>query len=164
MGMSKYNKLFRRSEQSLGYWIAGVEVEFTEELARVMGEKRVSRAELARRIGSSQAYITKVLRGNVNFTMATMVKLARALDMDLKLRLAPRDVEASSEDERSGRWHHGAVVFPPTEAATPGGRLSMVAGEWRSPARAHRTEEPNTRIDSSPVGTEETYGSPAVAA
>jgi transcriptional regulator with XRE-family HTH domain len=115
MGMARYNELLRRTEQSLAYWVAGAEIAFTEDLARAMEEKGVSRAELARRIGSSQAYITKVLRGNVNFTMATMVKLARALDMELKLNLAPRDAEASSQVGPWKHWEHGAAIYPRTE-------------------------------------------------
>jgi transcriptional regulator with XRE-family HTH domain len=52
-----------------------------------MGEQGVSRAELARRLGTSQAYVTKVLRGNVNFTLAALVKLARAVGGEVRLSL-----------------------------------------------------------------------------
>ena len=164
MGMARYDDLLRRTEQSLAYWVAGAEIEFTEELSRAMEENGVSRAELARRIGSSQAYITKVLRGNVNFTMATMVKLVRALDMELKVRLAPRDAGASSKDGLWDRWETCASIFPRTETATPAGRLFLVPDSWRSPARSHRSEERASPTSSSPGGTEGTYGGSAVAA
>ena len=64
-------------------------LEFTEELWRVMQEKGVSGSELGRRIGSSQAYISRVLNGGANFTLGTMTKLAMGLGMDLRMHLAP---------------------------------------------------------------------------
>jgi len=66
-------------------------LEFTEELWRVMQEQSVSGTELGRRIGSSQAYISRVLNGGANFTLATMTKLAMGLGMELKMHLAPSD-------------------------------------------------------------------------
>jgi len=89
MGENRYHKLLKRAHESADYWAAGPEADFTDELSRVMEEQQVSRAELARRLGSSQAYVTKVLRGNANFTLATMTKLARALDMEVEIRLRP---------------------------------------------------------------------------
>jgi len=64
-------------------------LEFTEEVTRVMQEQGVSRTELGRRIGSSQAYISRMLNGGANFTLATMTKVAMALGMELKVHLAP---------------------------------------------------------------------------
>jgi transcriptional regulator with XRE-family HTH domain len=49
----------------------------------------VSGTELGRRIGSSQAYISRVLNGGANFTLGTMTKLATGLGMELKMHLAP---------------------------------------------------------------------------
>jgi len=50
----------------------------------------VSRSELARRLGVSPAYVTKVLRGNVNFTLDSMVRLVRAAGGDVSLQVAPK--------------------------------------------------------------------------
>ena len=102
MAGPSFKTLFDRAARHADYWVSGAEIEFTEELVRVMGEQGVSRAELARRIGSSQAYVTKVLRGQVSFTLATMVKLSRALGMELKIQLAPA----------SDRWQR--AEGPPT--------------------------------------------------
>lgn len=89
MGMKDFTGLLAEARQHLDYWVAGAEIEFTEELARAMDEQDVSRTELARRIGTSPAYITKVLRGNANFTLTTMTKLALAVGMQLRVRLEP---------------------------------------------------------------------------
>jgi ribosome-binding protein aMBF1 (putative translation factor) len=91
MGMKDFTGLLAEARQHLDYWVAGAENAFTEELARAMDEQDVSRTELARRIGTSPAYITKVLRGNANFTLTTMTKLALAVGMQLRVRLEPAE-------------------------------------------------------------------------
>ncbi|WP_414041529.1 helix-turn-helix domain-containing protein [Acidithiobacillus sp. M4-SHS-6] len=42
-------------------------------------EKNISRSELASRIETSLPYITKVMRGDANFTLETMAKIAMAV-------------------------------------------------------------------------------------
>ncbi|HKI02863.1 MAG TPA: helix-turn-helix transcriptional regulator [Thermoanaerobaculia bacterium] len=84
-----FKGLFEAARQHDDYWTEGLIIEFTEELSRWMGEKRISRSALAAKIGHSPAYVTKVLRGNANFTAATMTKLARAMGAEVRIHLAP---------------------------------------------------------------------------
>jgi transcriptional regulator with XRE-family HTH domain len=88
--MERYRKLFEEAETHPDYWMGIPVLEFTEDLCRIMKEKKVSRAELARRIGSSRAYITKLLGGGANFTLLTMVKLAMALDGAVHIHIADK--------------------------------------------------------------------------
>ena len=74
-----FAELFHEAEQHEDYWVAGAIVEFTEDLVRKMDRQNVTRTELARRLGTSPAYVTKILRGKVNFTLGTMARLARVL-------------------------------------------------------------------------------------
>ena len=98
MGEARYNDFIRASKESVEYWTETAITDFTEELCRRMDEQGVSRTELARRIDSSQAYVTKLLRGNVNFTLSTMTKLARALDTVVRVHLAPEGAIVKWED------------------------------------------------------------------
>ena len=118
MTKRSFKKLFDEARKHLDYWVAGAEIEFTEELFRVMEEKKVNRSELARRIGTSQAYVTKVLRGNANFTLSTMVKLAQALEMDVKIHLAPPGAFTVWKDDLAYQWDERGVVSA-RAAATP---------------------------------------------
>lgn len=86
----RYRRLFDEAESDVNYWLAGPVLEFSDELSQWMEEKKVSRAELARRIGTSRAYITKLLGGNANFTLLTMVKLAMALDGALHVHISDK--------------------------------------------------------------------------
>lgn len=97
--LQRYQRFFARAEASPFYWHEFAVVQFTEDLWRLMEEKKVSRAELARRIGTSRAYITKLLGGNANFTLMTMVKLAMALDGALFVHIADRRADVRWHDE-----------------------------------------------------------------
>jgi transcriptional regulator with XRE-family HTH domain len=57
----------------------------------LMGEQGVSKAELARRVGKSRAYVTQTLAGDRNMTLNTLDQLANALGADPVITLAPRD-------------------------------------------------------------------------
>ena len=50
--MDRYRKMFEDAEASVDYWAAEPVIDFTEDLCRLMKEKDVYRAELARRIGT----------------------------------------------------------------------------------------------------------------
>lgn len=80
MNPPSFESLYEEAETHDDYWVAGLVLDFTEEISRLMESGNVTRSELARRLGTSPAYITKILRGNANFTLATMVRLALALE------------------------------------------------------------------------------------
>lgn len=106
MKPNSFQDLYRDAEGHDDYWIAGAVQDFTEAIFQRMESEGMSRSELARRLGTSPAYITKILRGDGNFTIATMVRLARALGMELKIEL--RSQESSAQ----------AVPVRPTALAT----------------------------------------------
>lgn len=85
-----FEDLYREAESHDDYWLAGIGQGFTEALFALMEQQGISRSELARRLGSSPAYVTKILRGNTNFTLATMSRLSRAVGADLRIQLEPR--------------------------------------------------------------------------
>jgi transcriptional regulator with XRE-family HTH domain len=97
MTKKSFAALFEAAERHDEYWTEPAIIEFTEALSRWMEAKKVSQAELAAAIGVSQPYISKVLKGNANFTLATMTKLAHALGARVRVQLVP------TEDRSQGR-------------------------------------------------------------
>ena len=97
--IAKYKQLISKARASLEYWREVPMNEFAVELGNRMERLGVTRAELARRLGTSQAYVTKVLGGRVNFTIETMVKLAFALDGALHLHISDLDVTTRWGDD-----------------------------------------------------------------
>lgn len=82
------------AEESVEYWLDIAVTDFTRDLHARMDELGVSQGELARRMGTSRPYVTKLLEGG-NFTLQTMVKLTMALDAVVRIRLESRDERAA---------------------------------------------------------------------
>lgn len=93
-----FQDMTARHEQDPKYWAEGLKLEFAEQVGRLLEERKMTRAELARRLGTSPAYVTKILHWTANLTLESMAKIALALDARVTLELAPRDIAL-----RSGR-------------------------------------------------------------
>ncbi len=85
----KFGELFKEAERGTRYWVERAVLEFTEDVVGRLKAKGISRTELARRIDASPAYVTKILRGNTNFTLESMVRIAQALGCSLRTHLQP---------------------------------------------------------------------------
>ncbi len=86
--LERYRHFLQEARKSVDFWVDGPITEFAEDIWRLMEEQKVSRAELARRLGTSRAYITKLLGGNANFTLQTMTKVAMALGSTIHVHVA----------------------------------------------------------------------------
>jgi plasmid maintenance system antidote protein VapI len=114
---SGFGALFEEAEKRVEFWEEDAIISFTEDVCLAMERAGVSRAELARRLGTSQAYVTKVLRGNANFTIKTMGRLAVALDSELRVHLAPRKSHTYWLDRQPVRPRPATVSSSPSPAA-----------------------------------------------
>jgi len=86
-----FAELFKAAEQSPGYQLEHIRMAFVGETTRLMEAQAMSRAELARRLEVSRAYITKLLNGNANITLDTMVRVAMALDAKVNLAMTEKN-------------------------------------------------------------------------
>jgi transcriptional regulator with XRE-family HTH domain len=93
MKEASFAQLFEEAKKHEAYWVADAIYHFTKELHNLAAVAKISRTELARRLDVSPAYITKIFRGDVNFTIDTMVRLARAMEGKVHLHLAPGEHE-----------------------------------------------------------------------
>lgn len=100
----KQSKILDSLRDTLDYDLANVEMDFTDSLESLMQRRGVNKSDLARRIETSPAYITKILRGSTNFTLETMVKLVRALEGELHVRACAKEDDA--------RWFHAIRSRP----------------------------------------------------
>lgn len=102
--------LIRDAAQRDSFWVERAIIEFTSELHTEMKRQGKSYSDFARILETSPAYVTKVFRGNANFTIQSMVKLSRALGCRLHLKVAHEDAKVT--------WFH----MPPAEdrQAPPG--------------------------------------------
>lgn len=80
------------------YWEEQAIIEFTAEICRLMKAQDVSRADLARRLNKSQAWVTKLLGGHNNFTLETMVRISRALGGELRVHIQPGEAQTLCDE------------------------------------------------------------------
>lgn len=73
------------AEKTFDFRLESILIEVAENLALFMKEQNLTRSQLADRLGVSPPYITKILNGNPNLTIKTMLKLADALNQDLEI-------------------------------------------------------------------------------
>ena len=94
-----FSELIRDARSRDDYWIEDAILKFTMRLHELMQEQGISKTELARRLGVSQPYVTRVLKGSDNLTVGTMVKLARAVGASLQISLQESEAESQPAEE-----------------------------------------------------------------
>ena len=94
--IDKYRERVRSIENTPEFLLEMVKLAFAEELCRLLEEQGVSRTQLAERLGTSRAYVTRILRTDYNLTAETMVKVALALDARVELALVPKNAPAGT--------------------------------------------------------------------
>lgn len=78
------------------YCLEEAKLEFVAGLTRLMRRRGITNTKLAEEIDSSSSYVTKILRGDTNFTIESMVKITHALGGKIHIHVA--------ESDASVRW------------------------------------------------------------
>lgn len=88
-----FNDMLDKYKDDIDFLTEEAIIEFNEKIVKRLKELNLSRTELANKLGVSKAFITKLLNGNPNLTIKTMVNIAKALDCNLELDLCPKEYE-----------------------------------------------------------------------
>ena len=89
-----FDELFQRAEKHTDYWVELAKLEFTEEMLARMKEAGVKKSQLAASLGAKPAFVTRLVSGHNNFTLETMVRVARALNCGFRSHLEPAGTKA----------------------------------------------------------------------
>lgn len=112
MSTKTFSQMVKEIESRDSYWKEVAILDFTSALWQLMQSQKISKSDLASRIGTSASYVTKIFQGNANFTIDSMVKLVRAAGGNLHIHVAKEDAHVT--------WNE-RVVF--SETAT--GKVSQ---------------------------------------
>lgn len=107
-------------EGDLEFRTEEVIIEFTEKVVAAMRERDMSRVELAQRLGVSKSFVTKLLNGNPNLTIRTMVSLAAALGCELLVDIQPRAKSSHDRLRKTNRETGVAYCHEQAEAYDEG--------------------------------------------
>lgn len=78
-----FKGLLESFEDTFDFRLEGLILNITEKICKNMKLKNINRTKLAERLNVSSPAVTKILNGNSNFTLKTLLSLADALDLDL---------------------------------------------------------------------------------
>ncbi|MDW7709792.1 MAG: helix-turn-helix domain-containing protein [Deferrisomatales bacterium] len=99
MSTKSFREIFNEARQGDAYWEERAVLDFTEEIYERMEALGLTKSELAERLGTSPAYVTKILGGEANFTLRTMARLAHALGAGLSVQMSPVGAQRSPRDQ-----------------------------------------------------------------
>jgi transcriptional regulator with XRE-family HTH domain len=89
-----FERFFEQTEQRPGYWVELAKLDFTREALDRMKQLGITKSQLAVKLEVQPALVTRLLSGRNNFELATMVRIARALDCEFRSHLQPKGTQA----------------------------------------------------------------------
>lgn len=104
----------RENENSFWFKLEELLYDLTETIYERMKQKGISQRELAKRLGVSDAYISKILKGNENISLKTLLKLALALGLNVEIKMQPIEQRSyrKNEESTSNRSWQEVIDFP----------------------------------------------------
>ena len=88
-------ELLKEFKNDPDYIYEGLKYDLSEQLYELMKEKGITKKELAKRMGVSPAYVSKIF-GADNISLRTVAKVLAALDAgDMTLKIAPLSSSAN---------------------------------------------------------------------
>lgn len=85
--MTEFETIFSKNKTYPSFDVEGLKFGIAKNIQFVMRQKGITQTELATKIGSSQPYVSQILRGQTNFTVETLVMISKALGTNLVIDL-----------------------------------------------------------------------------
>lgn len=85
-----FKELAETARRTTAYLVQNAILDFTEDVVGRMESLNITKSELASKLHTSPAYVTKLLRGDNNFTLETMVKITSVVNAELRIHLQPQ--------------------------------------------------------------------------
>ena len=89
MSINELMKLLEEAEKTPEYQFEKTVVDITERICEIMQDKGKSRADLARELGKSRAWVTKMLSGDQNMTIKTVIEILWSLGYKFEIKAEP---------------------------------------------------------------------------
>lgn len=109
---NRFARLGERLNEAGRLSIDRAKLDLSEKIYSAMQENQVTEAELSRRLGTSRAYVNKVLQGSTNFTIESLVRIGDALECELSL-------DFKKMTKRSVSTSHNEFILRDTQTVVP---------------------------------------------
>ncbi len=87
-----FEKRLEEIENSPTFQAEDLRIDIIEQMLTLMEGAGITRADLARKLGCSNAYITKLLNGSENLTLLKLTQIASAIHSTVDISFVPRSV------------------------------------------------------------------------
>lgn len=84
--------------------LEGKLLELSEQICIQLEDLNWSKKDLAQKMNVSQAFVTKLLNGKNNYTLKTLVKVAKTINLNINIRFEKEDEQKESLQESSSSW------------------------------------------------------------
>lgn len=81
-----FKDLLYSMKEDFDFRLESIILDITEKICAKMEQKNINRAGFAEILGVSKPAVTKILNGNSNFTLKTLLSIADALELDLRIQ------------------------------------------------------------------------------
>ena len=61
-----------------------------DQIVKIMERRNMSKSQLAQAMGTSQPYISRISKGDVNLSLSSLLKIADALDCELNVKFTKK--------------------------------------------------------------------------
>ncbi|MGI8907870.1 MAG: helix-turn-helix domain-containing protein [Candidatus Sumerlaeaceae bacterium] len=98
----RFSAEIEKLKSSGEYALFAAQDDFAQQIVSRMQQLGITKKQLAEKLGTSQAYVSKILMGGANFTIESQVKIASALGCKLVSKLVAQE-EQQKIASRYGR-------------------------------------------------------------
>lgn len=118
--MYDIHKFIADIKNSSGYWEEMTMLDFAVMLNEEMKTQEISSSQLAKKVGVSKSYISKILGGeNINFTLRSMAKFMFAMGKRLHFYCTPINQEKHDERSEAFNWSSTAEKSTQLQMSLP---------------------------------------------
>lgn len=107
-------------------------LDITENISEKMLKKNITRTKLAEKLNVSRPAVTKILNGNSNFTLKTLLSLSDALSLDLKVEFKEKEIKAFEHHEVFKSAYISSANEIKTKSEKIAGLFTPTSSDWKS--------------------------------
>ena len=115
-------------------------LDITESINKRMIDKNINRSRLSELLNVSRPAVTKILNGNSNFTLKTLLSLSYALDLDLNVEFIEKETKASERHWGAGTGYISAETGI-IKSEEMGEKFTPASSAWQYPEKTMRWDE-----------------------
>jgi transcriptional regulator with XRE-family HTH domain len=89
-----FGELLESYKDDFEFRLETLAFELTEQISKKLKEEKISRKQFAKKLNVTPAAVSKILNGNPNFTLSTLLAMADALKVELSIEFKGKEISS----------------------------------------------------------------------